>query len=57
MLDIEERSAWGKDRRDHSEDDVFAAFYIEAAERLASRAIFIMRSPIGRVPVLSAGTI
>lgn len=35
MLDIEERSAWGKDRSGIPGDDIFATFYIEAAERLA----------------------
>jgi oxygen-independent coproporphyrinogen-3 oxidase len=35
MLDVEERSAWGKSRSDIPEDDVFAAFYMEAAERLS----------------------
>lgn len=35
MLDVEERSAWGKDQSGIPGDDVFAAFYIEAAERLA----------------------
>jgi oxygen-independent coproporphyrinogen-3 oxidase len=35
MLDVEERSAWGKDRSSLPEDDVFPAFYMEAAERLA----------------------
>jgi oxygen-independent coproporphyrinogen-3 oxidase len=36
MLDIEERSAWGKHGSDIPADDVFAAFYVEAAERLAA---------------------
>ena len=40
MLDVEERSAWGKDRSSLPEDDVFTAFYMEAAERL-SRAGYI----------------
>lgn len=36
MLDIEDRSAWGKqDRSSLPDDDVYAAFYLEAAERLA----------------------
>jgi oxygen-independent coproporphyrinogen-3 oxidase len=36
MLDIEERSAWGsKGRSALPDDDIFAAFYLEAAERLA----------------------
>jgi oxygen-independent coproporphyrinogen-3 oxidase len=35
MLDVEERSAWGKDRSSLPEDDVFTDFYMEAAERLA----------------------
>lgn len=35
MLDVEERSAWGKDRAGIPDDDVFAAFYLEAVERLA----------------------
>lgn len=36
MLDIEDRSAWGKqDRASLPDDDVFTAFYMEAAERLA----------------------
>jgi oxygen-independent coproporphyrinogen-3 oxidase len=36
MLDIEERSAWGKQSRSAlPDDDVFAGFYVEAAERLA----------------------
>ncbi|HEY2380270.1 MAG TPA: radical SAM family heme chaperone HemW [Terriglobia bacterium] len=34
MLDVEERSAWGKDRSSLPDEDVFAAFYLEAAERL-----------------------
>jgi oxygen-independent coproporphyrinogen III oxidase len=36
MLDLEERSAWGKSPSDIPEDDVFAAFYMEAAERLSN---------------------
>jgi oxygen-independent coproporphyrinogen III oxidase len=36
MLDVEERSAWGQRCDDIPPDDVFAAFYIEAAERLGS---------------------
>jgi oxygen-independent coproporphyrinogen-3 oxidase len=35
MLDVEERSAWGKSSSDIPDDDVFAAFYTEAAERLS----------------------
>ena len=35
MLDVEERSAWGKDCSSLPDDDVFTAFYMEAAERLA----------------------
>ena len=35
MLDIEERSAWGKTRSDIPDDDVFVGFYTEAAERLS----------------------
>jgi oxygen-independent coproporphyrinogen-3 oxidase len=35
MLDVEERSAWGKSRSDIPDDDVFAGFYMEAAERLS----------------------
>jgi oxygen-independent coproporphyrinogen-3 oxidase len=35
MLDVEERSAWGKSPSDIPGDDVFAAFYMEAAERLS----------------------
>src|SRR5437773_17936 len=35
MLDVEERSAWGKDRCEIPGDDIFAAFYAEAAARLA----------------------
>src|SRR5262245_57486545 len=35
MLDEEERSAWGRGRTQTSSDDVFATFYIYAAERLA----------------------
>ncbi|HLH30193.1 MAG TPA: radical SAM family heme chaperone HemW [Terriglobia bacterium] len=35
MLDVEERSAWGRDPSSLPDDDVFAGFYIEAAERLA----------------------
>jgi oxygen-independent coproporphyrinogen III oxidase len=34
MLDAEERSAWVKGRCELPEDDVFAEFYLEAAERL-----------------------
>jgi len=34
MLDVEERSAWGKDHSDIPDDDIFAGFYIEAADRL-----------------------
>jgi oxygen-independent coproporphyrinogen-3 oxidase len=34
MLDVEERSAWGKGGGDIPDDDVFAGFYIEAANRL-----------------------
>lgn len=36
MLDVEERSAWGKDPSAFSDDDVFASFYVEAADRLAA---------------------
>jgi oxygen-independent coproporphyrinogen-3 oxidase len=35
MLDVEERSVWGKDSSELPSDDVFARFYTEAAERLA----------------------
>jgi len=35
MLDEEERSAWGRGRAQTPSDDVFATFYIYAAERLA----------------------
>ena len=35
MLDVEERSAWGQHRNDVPGDDVFATFYMDAAERLA----------------------
>jgi oxygen-independent coproporphyrinogen III oxidase len=35
MLDVEERSAWGKSRSLIPDDDVFATFYMEAAERLS----------------------
>jgi oxygen-independent coproporphyrinogen-3 oxidase len=35
MLDVEERSAWGKDRSEIPDDDIFADFYTEAAARLA----------------------
>jgi oxygen-independent coproporphyrinogen-3 oxidase len=35
MLDVEERSAWGKDPASLPDEDIFAAFYIEAAGRLA----------------------
>jgi oxygen-independent coproporphyrinogen-3 oxidase len=35
MLDVEERSAWGKDPSELPNDDIFAGFYLEAAERLA----------------------
>src|SRR3989442_2425529 len=34
MLDVEERSAWGKDPSNIPDDDVFAGFYMEAVERL-----------------------
>jgi oxygen-independent coproporphyrinogen-3 oxidase len=34
MLDAEERSPWGQQRMDSPDDDVFADFYSEAAERL-----------------------
>ena len=34
MLDLEERSAWGKSRADTPGEEVFANFYCEAAERL-----------------------
>ena len=34
MLDFEERSAWGKRPAGTPDDDVFAAFYCEAVERL-----------------------
>src|SRR5262249_7289221 len=34
MLDVEERSAWGRGSGDHPPEDVFADFYLEAAERL-----------------------
>ena len=34
MLDVEERSAWGKDQSNIPDDDVFVRFYMEAAERL-----------------------
>jgi oxygen-independent coproporphyrinogen-3 oxidase len=35
MLDVEERSAWGRGHDEIPEDDVFAGFYSEAVERLA----------------------
>jgi oxygen-independent coproporphyrinogen-3 oxidase len=35
MLDVEERSAWGKADSDIPDDDVFGRFYMEAAERLS----------------------
>src|SRR5262249_10248762 len=35
MLDVEERSAWGKDRASIPDEDVFASFYVEAADRLS----------------------
>jgi oxygen-independent coproporphyrinogen III oxidase len=35
MLDSEERSVWGKAAGETASDDVFANFYVEAAERLA----------------------
>jgi len=35
MLDVEERSAWGKSQSEIPDDDVFAQFYIEATERLS----------------------
>jgi oxygen-independent coproporphyrinogen-3 oxidase len=35
MLDVEERSLWGKGSSGIPSDDVFARFYTEAAERLA----------------------
>jgi oxygen-independent coproporphyrinogen-3 oxidase len=35
MLDVEERSAWGQHPSDVAADDVFAGFYVEAAERLS----------------------
>jgi len=35
MLDAEERSAWGKAPAGLPDDDVFASFYVAAAERLA----------------------
>jgi oxygen-independent coproporphyrinogen-3 oxidase len=35
MLDAEERSAWGKSCADFPADDVFANFYLAAADRLA----------------------
>jgi len=34
MIDVEERSAWGKTTSDIPSEDVFAGFYNEAAERL-----------------------
>jgi oxygen-independent coproporphyrinogen-3 oxidase len=34
MLDVEERSAWGKDHAGTPDDDTFAGFYLEAADRL-----------------------
>ena len=36
MLDVEERSAWGKSRSNIPDDDVFVRFYMEAAERLSN---------------------
>ena len=36
MLDVEERSAWGKSQSHIPDDDVFAKFYVEAAERLSN---------------------
>jgi oxygen-independent coproporphyrinogen-3 oxidase len=35
MLDVEEHSAWGKTKSEIPGDDVFARFYMEAAERLS----------------------
>jgi oxygen-independent coproporphyrinogen III oxidase len=35
MLDLEERSAWGQNPAEIPGDDIFANFYIEAAQRLA----------------------
>ncbi len=35
MLDVEERSAWGKSGAGTPDDDTFASFYMEAAERLS----------------------
>ena len=35
MLDVEERSAWGKGRANIPDDDIFAGFYTEAVHRLA----------------------
>jgi len=35
MLDAEERSAWGKSQSHIPDDDVFARFYMEAADRLS----------------------
>jgi oxygen-independent coproporphyrinogen III oxidase len=34
MLDREERSAWGRQDLEFQDDDIYAAFYTEAAERL-----------------------
>ena len=36
MLDLEERSVWGRGGNDIPSDDVFANFYIEAAARLSN---------------------
>jgi oxygen-independent coproporphyrinogen-3 oxidase len=36
MLDREERSAWGRQDSEFQKDEVYAAFYNEAAERLAN---------------------
>ena len=35
MLDVEERSVWGKDSSQIPPDDLYASFYTEASERLA----------------------
>jgi oxygen-independent coproporphyrinogen-3 oxidase len=35
LLDAEERSTWGKQPADFPDEDVFAAFYLEAAARLS----------------------
>jgi putative oxygen-independent coproporphyrinogen III oxidase len=36
MLDLEERSVWGRSENDIPSDEVFAKFYVEAADRLSN---------------------